>query len=645
MEITEGKIVLNRRRNLRYSLNKLVAGGLGSIIEVSRTGTKLRKNKSDMFDKPETIIPLAGRQLKCRLIWQDEKMAGLEFLTPFEDVDFIIKNIKRLKDAAFRTQKKLSDEAVTEFIRTESTSTIINLMAELESKNTNLKVLKELIYKLPGLTKMVTEKAGIFKKDDDFIENDVDFAVKRLGIDTVKKTASDFIKIENDKSDQEEEDNTFDMLKILKAVLIPKLSPFFGYKDQNGEASALMSLETKGIEILLAKGGNSLQSFYKDPSQIYSEMTRFLEKMAYDKDLLQINSLYTNNFKKTLSSLFDGYLLAHLCRNPHYNPDRQLKICVSKINLSFAYIAYIIFLAAESIIESKKASINILLNRLLKTGMDTDRLISFIDNSVKEANSILKDIGRRGSIKTMSLTRTSVRAKDLFAKDAQSTRFISCMSAFAQTKRLIIRYEDETYAHYLLGKVIDSEDFSMYSSVFCVIPCENISQDELSPEAFSYFNLVILKNFDKLNKNLMRSLLKLWNTFDGSIILTFSSYNMVDYSMKDLFNYFKEFVIDLPSPFSDERVYKKMVEHTLAYSNPFSGNTDFEGGQYLNDLFSMNQIRGNELIHKVQQAAKPQPDPKQLQPCVKPQSGTQAPPGTKLQPGVEAMPGFKKKLP
>ncbi|MBF0539610.1 MAG: hypothetical protein HQL03_15305 [Nitrospirae bacterium] len=632
---TEDSIVLNRRKSLRYYISKVAVGAPGSIVEISKMGARVKKNKSEFFEKPEMILPIAGRQLKARVVWQDERQAGVALITPFDDCQYIVKNAKRLKDASFRPPHRLSDEAVTEFIRKEALSTIISLMAELESKNTNLAILKDLIYKIPELTKMVAEKASIFRKDDEFSIQDVDFAIKRLGIDMVKKVSSDYVKIEHDKSELAEEDSSFDMLKTLKAVMLPKLSPFFGYKDQNGIATNIMNMETKGIEVLLAKGRKNMGAYYKEPSQVYSEMTRFLEKMAYDKDLIQINHLYVHNFMKSLIDLFDGYILAHLCRNPHYVIDKQIKLNVTKINLSFGYIAYIIFLAAEAIIESKKTSINILLNRLLKTGMESDRLITFMDTIVKEANSILKDIGRRGSIRTMSMTRTPVRARDLFAKDLQSTRFISCIGSFAQTKRLIIRYEDETYAHYILSKLIDSEDFSMYSNMFCVIPCENIAQEELSLEAFSYFNLVVLKNFDKLNKNLMRSLIKFWTTFDGSIIMTFSTYSVFDYNMKDLFNFLREDIVDFPSPFSDDRIYRKMVEQTLLYTSPYSGNTDFTGAQYLQDILSMNQIRGTELVHKVQT-----PDPKT---ATKTPADAKNLPGAQTPLGAKTPPDAKKK--
>ncbi|MBF0317253.1 MAG: hypothetical protein HQL04_03685, partial [Nitrospirae bacterium] len=220
METNEESIVLNHRKYLRYYISKVAVGAPGSIVELSMMGARLKKNKSELFEKPEMVIPLAGRQLKVRVVWQDDKQAGLALLTPFDDWQYIVKNVKRLKDASFRAQNRLSDESVTEFIRKESLSTIITLMAELESKNTNLAILKDLIYKIPELTKMIAEKASIFRKDDEFVLQDVDFAIKRLGIDMVKKVSSDYVKIEHDKSEASDEDSSFDMLKTLKAVML-----------------------------------------------------------------------------------------------------------------------------------------------------------------------------------------------------------------------------------------------------------------------------------------------------------------------------------------------------------------------------------------------------------------------------------------
>ncbi|KJU86159.1 hypothetical protein MBAV_001647, partial [Candidatus Magnetobacterium bavaricum] len=104
---TNGDIVLNRRKHLRYYINKVAAGAPGSIVELSTMGARLKKNKSEMFENPEMVIPLGGRQFKVRVVWQDDKQAGLALLTPFDDWQYIIKNLKRLKDASFRAQNRL----------------------------------------------------------------------------------------------------------------------------------------------------------------------------------------------------------------------------------------------------------------------------------------------------------------------------------------------------------------------------------------------------------------------------------------------------------------------------------------------------------------------------------------------------------
>jgi hypothetical protein len=236
-------------------------------------------------------------------------------------------------------------------------------------------------------------------------------------------------------------------------------------------------------------------------------------------------------------------------------------LSLTKINLNFSYITYLTLIAEQAIIEKDKASATILMSRLLRTGMAAEKLKSFIETNISEINRIMADIGRKGVLKTPQ-AGAAFKFADFVPNEAHYEKFIKNFRDFAAIKRIAIGYEDEHYAHYIIGKMLDAEDIGLNSTMFCVIPCENLSSEDLQESAFSFFGIVVFKNIDKLNSSLLRSLVKLWNSFEGGIILTFSKYSLIDFNNKDLFVLLRKYVVDFPSYFDDEKIYHKMLDHT-----------------------------------------------------------------------------------
>ena len=58
-------------------------------------------------------------------------------------------------------------------------------------------------------------------------------------------------------------------------------------------------------------------------------------------------------------------------------------------------------------------------------------------------------------------------------------------------KRMAIQYEDDAYTHFILNKLMIAGDFGFNSKTYCVIPCRNISHDELYLDDFSFFDFVV----------------------------------------------------------------------------------------------------------------------------------------------------------
>jgi hypothetical protein len=61
---------------------------------------------------------------------------------------------------------------------------------------------------------------------------------------------------------------------------------------------------------------------------------------------------------------------------------------------------------------------------------------------------------------------------------------------------------------------------------------------------------------------------------------------------------FKNFIVDFPSYFHNNTVYKKMIDHTLQYLRPYLGAQQIDNNRYLAEVFSMNHIKAEILLTK-----------------------------------------------
>jgi hypothetical protein len=57
----------------------------------------------------------------------------------------------------------------------------------------------------------------------------------------------------------------------------------------------------------------------------------------------------------------------------------------------------------------------------------------------------------------------------------------------------------------------------------------------------------------------------------------------------------KNHIDDFPSYFSNKEIYGRMIDHTVNYIKPYTGNRGIDKTKYLNDVFSMDYIKTSEL--------------------------------------------------
>ncbi|MBF0515640.1 MAG: hypothetical protein HQK97_00790 [Nitrospirae bacterium] len=589
---------LNRRGSIRYLVVGIGAGKLGKIVNISRSGCRITKASPDLIEALNVPLRLGDMRVNGKIIWQDEESIGLEFASGLGDPVFVYRRMKRVSNAKLTPIKVLHVEAIIEHIAKDPFSNMLNLLAEVESPNTNINKLKSLIIKLPDLgTEMVT-KAATDKAEDEIELRDVDQAVKRLGLDASKQIILEFIKTNRQRLESVNSNNSlYESMKAVKKVFFESLAPYCGYTCDTGLVDNLATAEYKGIDIIIEHSQETpkVKEFYITPKMIYSEMTRFCERLIIGRDALNINRINVRT-RKSLTELFDGYMLAHLILNPAYTLDSYVELTVNKINLSYAFITYVTFISAAAIIEKDPASIAAFKDRLHSTGMESGELNTFVSNYVSEINRTMTDLGRSSNLKAPTAGKGFKIADYLSVKEIpQYGRFIKAFHELDTIKRMVIAYEDDAYTHFILGKVLAAEDAGLNSKMYCVIPCENLSSTDIKYDSFSFFSVVVLKNIDKLSKFHLRLFIKLWNHFDGILIITFNRYSMFDFNHRDLYVLLRDYIIDFPSYFEQEKVYNKMMDHTAAYMAPYV-DIALNITKYQTGIYSMNTVRGCEIL-------------------------------------------------
>jgi hypothetical protein len=619
--------LLNRRGQNRYFTNELSAGDIGRIMEMSEAGMRIMKAGVQEIKGPSLTIPVFNREIKAFIVWQDKYFLGLRCSYGFDVVPVIKKLAGALMEPEFRPKKTITDEAIAGITHKDVLSSCLNLIEELENPDIDM---TKLITFIEAIRDAFSEAAAPKEEETEKIEeikeaepadlsellihearrassarhveiSSVDFAVARLGLESVKKISMDYVhKKLADLEIPLSKFNGYESFIILKTVIFKHLSHFFGFKDYEGEGSLLLSLETKGIEILMdlsSADSKALKDYYMSSSRVYSEISRIVEKNNFGRDLLLINKYYLKNKLGGSEDLYDGYVLAHLVLNPCYIPD-NIKLTLTKRKLSYAFLVYLTFIATKFIMDRDKESAILFIHMLKRAGMNDDKITVFLSDSVSEANNVLTKLGLKGNIRTGPLPHTPFKIEGYLHRDVHSKYLLKAFDDFSMlksVKRMAIRYEDETYTHFILGKLMMADDIGLNSKAYCLIPCKNISEKELYLDEFTYFDLVILKDIDHLPKSHIREFVKLWGSFEGKMIVTFSSSSFLDFDSKTLYLLLKDHIADFPSYFSDRGIYERMIDHTIAHLKPFLGERVIDRNIYLKNTCSMAYIESNEL--------------------------------------------------
>ena len=606
---------LNRRKDDRYFIDDIPLEGIGTLVEISKNGLKIKKTPGFILEDPTITFTIAGQDIKADIRWQDMTFVGLQSAMTFNDTSFFIKRVKRAIETIAPPQMKVHlDNAIVQYKKDEGLISMINLLMEVDSPEPDIRKIGKYIDKISSLQEkenkddvgksfkeeLIARAIGLQARDKTE-EIDIDYAITILGLANVRDIFQNHV---NKRFFQSEASRplfeNYETFNVLKSVVFKNLCRFFGLLDMQPEGSTLLSLETTGVDLLIEESSGILDNYYQSPSRLYAEFSRSYEKGFFGVDPLQLNQYYFEKGIRMFGELFNGYVLAHHTLNPHYFSSEDLKISLGKNGLIFSYLVYLTFLAVQFLMDKERESGFVLFKRLKGRGMDEKKIDKFLDQSVTDTKMILRILQLKGSL-TQPLTPDGLLPIESYlGHDARFEYLGQSFRKFGrrQLKRMALRYEDAGYAHFILGKLMNSESFDLNSKTVCVVPCSNVSSDHWYIKDFAYFDLIVFKEINKLPADHLSAFYKLWSSFEGQIIATFSHLDLLDYTNSRMHTIFKNYIVDFPSYFHNNTVYKKMIDHTLHYLRPYLGAQHIDSNRYLAEVYSMNHIKSEILLTK-----------------------------------------------
>src|SRR5208337_4198753 len=130
---------LNQRKHDRYFIDEIPIEGIGSIVEVSRKGLKIKKAPGFATKTPALSFKISTLEIKTDVRWEDKNFIGLQLLGAFNDPNFIVKRLKKPKEAAVPPQMSVSDKAIQQYRKDEILSKMVNLLMEVDNPEPNVR--------------------------------------------------------------------------------------------------------------------------------------------------------------------------------------------------------------------------------------------------------------------------------------------------------------------------------------------------------------------------------------------------------------------------------------------------------------------------------------------------------------------------
>jgi len=514
-------LVYNKRKYLRYFINEIPFGAIGYITEMSKDGVRAIKRGKFIVKEEETDMTFRIGQVmvKTSIVWQNEDSIGLKFEEPFNSIDYIKQHMVKPVTEVPNPSCPITYMSISQYKTYDFMTPVTNLLAELESVETKINRLKLHITEISGVHKKWVEAKDIELKErqkmvragtpveklppfdssvfPDLSEElfqysagakgcadakDVDCTVARLGMDSLKKLSVNFVKKNRARVEVSLPGfKNYHLFSALKAVFLKRVAPFFGYRNDNNEGSALLSLEVCGLKILMKNSNTDLDNIYTSPSRFYTETARVYERVNFGYDIVHLNKMYFGKTLNIFNDIIDGYMMGNLILNPHLSLDRSLKLNITKTNLAYSFVVYLSYLVVNFVMDADMESGVVLFSKLKRTGMEETKIMGFINSCISEANKVLSGMDVKETIKPVGFPRVLAKPESLIDKNPTFSHFLKSIikSNEGDGKRMVIRHDDESYCHYLLSRMLASEVAGLKSNIVCVVPCANLTDNAM----------------------------------------------------------------------------------------------------------------------------------------------------------------------
>ncbi|BCD67832.1 HDOD domain-containing protein [Nitratiruptor sp. YY09-18] len=575
------KVILNKRADERYKVTGMQTN-LGEVVDITKRSIAIaiKEKKLQEGDSIEITIEGIPYTAQVSVVYKNRVAFRLEEEIPLEVIQKYVphtevKTTQSVKE--FDPSSMLQDEEV------EINRAIINLMLEIEDPNTTIEKLEKNIEKVPKLYATILKRANSIEKARAARVKTIKEAIARLGFDEIKTIIYEFVNYDlNITNVNLPYFKNFDIYNILINALFKKIAPLASFNDVKSEGQSLIGMSYMGSS-LLSKQNAKLQEYYRGVDELYHFCMREFERAEVGQDLLEINRIYFLEVLKVFTYLYDGFVLAYFDKVPHYT-NRQ-KLMLSERKLKFSYVAYLVLLAMEYIVDKNKYSGYILLNRLKRYGLSLQEAKTFLNNIITEVNSYLEKMDAEKKIEFVKFPTVSYSLENYLGTGIYFDYVRARLeSVNKEHNRVALRYDDEVYAHLVLEKILNFDDYRFHKVPFVVIDVQNLEDEDLPLDQFSSFDMVIFKNIDRLPQRLFQDFAKIYKDFEGDVIVTYSMHSFIDYTNPDLFTLIHSDIVYLPQESLSVIYAMKLLQNTLQQCKDFSGKEcnieEFKGKKF-----------------------------------------------------------------
>ena len=585
---TKEFIRLNRRLNPRY-ITQSLKSSLGEVIDISKDSFLAACELKEIEVGERVEFEIGDRKLEGEVVRTAPSKVAVKLLDHFE-MELIKNHLAEVERVDFKKSSKISIGRIVLEDNLEKNRALINIMLEVDDPNTNIERFKDSIELLDELKEKILSRANSIEIAGVSRVDNVASAITRLGFEDVRKIVYDYIIYESNLDmDSLEAFEDYDIYNMIINRIFKRLAPLFNFNDIKNEGFSLLSVTSVGA-VLLEKECWSLLPFYSSAKRLFSLEMRLFEKKECGYDLYEIGREYFVKKMGFFDYLFDGSILAQFMITPHYKNDR-VKITLSQRKLRYAYVAYLTVLAASFLMSKDKTSGFRLYHRLRRLGFSSDDVKKWLDELVVDMNRRLTEIGHKKRLLQLEIPSAMENVDRYLGKSASAGFFKSVFSKFEEdAERLVVRCEDTMYGSFVLDKLLNSEFSSLNSLSFCVIPCENLEDEDLQLSLFEGFDLVVFKDIHALKKDIQKDFGKIWRDFEGKIICTISNEAFMEYENPDMFDMLNPFMVDFPSYFKNPALHQNMTATVCESVNSFFEKDlchieDFKEGLY--DMYSV----------------------------------------------------------